>query len=317
MGTSGSVHRPPIVHHPAYSVPLPAGHRFPMGKFAALAATLEARGLLGDRNRVTPEPADPDRLGLAHDRAWVEAVLAARVDPAAERRLGLPVSPAVAARARAATGGTLTAARLALEHGLALNTAGGSHHAFRDGGAGFCVFNDLAVTALTLLAEGRVRRLLVLDLDVHQGDGTAAILAGEPRVATVSLHCRCNFPARKQQSSLDLALDPGTGDRAYLDLLAGLLPGLLRGGAPDLVLYDAGVDPHAADRLGRLAMSDRGLAERDRLVLESCRDAGVPVAAVIGGGYDPDLATLAARHAILFEVAAELSRPRRGRSCRD
>jgi acetoin utilization deacetylase AcuC-like enzyme len=310
---------PPIVHHPAYSVPLPAGHRFPMGKFAALAAVLEARGLLSARNRVVPEPADPDRLALAHDRAWVEAVFAARVDPAAERRLGLPLTPAVAARARAATGGTLAAARLALEHGLALNAAGGSHHAFRDGGAGFCVFNDLAVTALALLAEGRAARILVLDLDVHQGDGTAAILAGEPRATTVSLHCRCNFPARKQQSSLDLALDPGTGDRAYLDLLDGLLPGLLRAPRPSLVLYDAGVDPHAADRLGRLALSDRGLAERDRLVLETCRALGVPVAAVIGGGYDPDPGTLAARHAILFEVAAELSRPRvrRGRSCRD
>lgn len=310
---------PPIVHHPAYSVPLPAGHRFPMGKFAALASTLEARGLLSDRNRVQPEPADPDRLALAHDRAWVEAVLAARVDPSAERRLGLPVTPAVAARARAAVGGTLEAARLALEHGLALNTAGGSHHAFRDGGAGFCVFNDLAVTALSLLAEGRVRRLVVLDLDVHQGDGTAAILAGEPRVATVSLHCRCNYPTRKQQGSLDVALDPGIGDRAYLEILAGLLPDLLRREAPDLLLYDAGVDPHLADRLGRLALGDRGLAERDRFVLETCRARGVPVAAVIGGGYDPDLSALAARHAILFEVAAELSRPRarRGRSCRD
>jgi acetoin utilization deacetylase AcuC-like enzyme len=313
------VHRPPIVHHPAYSVPLPEGHRFPMGKFAALARLLEERGLLDRRNGREPAPADPEILALAHDRAWVDAVLEARVGPAAERRLGLPVSPAVAARARAASGGTLLAARLALDHGIALNTAGGSHHARRSGGAGFCVFNDLAVASLALLAEGRVRRITILDLDVHQGDGTAEILRDEPRVTTVSFHCRCNWPARKEQSSLDLALDPGTGDRAYLELLDGLLPGLLRRTAPDLVLYDAGVDPHRDDRLGRLALSDAGLAERDRLVLERCRAAGVPVACVIGGGYDPDLAALARRHAILFGVAAELSRQprsaRAGRSC--
>ncbi len=299
---------PPIVHHPTYSVPLPAGHRFPMRKFAALAELLRARGLLTDRNLVVPAPAEPDVLALAHDRRWVDAVLAARVDGAGERRLGLPVTAAVAARARAAAGGTLHTARLALEHGLALNTAGGSHHAFREGGAGFCVFNDLAVAALALLAEGRVRRVLVLDLDVHQGDGTAAILADEPRVTTVSIHCRCNYPARKQQSRIDLALDPGTTDRPYLDLLDGLLPGLLRRVRPDLVLYDAGVDPHREDRLGRLALSDAGLAERDRLVLETCSRAGVPVACVIGGGYAENPATLAARHAILFEVAADLGR---------
>jgi len=282
-----------------------------MGKFAALARLLEERGLLDRRNGRRPELADPDILALAHDPAWVEAVLTARVEPAAERRVGLPVSPAVAARARAATGGTLLAARLALEHGLALNTAGGSHHARRSGGAGFCIFNDLAVASLALLAEGRVRRLLILDLDVHQGDGTAEILRDEPRVTTISFHCRCNWPARKQQSTLDVALDAGTGDRPYLELLDGLLPGLLRRCAPDLVLYDAGVDPHRDDRLGRLALTDIGLAERDRLVLEHCRRAAVPVACVIGGGYDPDLSALARRHAILFEVAAELSRPPR------
>ncbi|MCX8101214.1 MAG: histone deacetylase [Geminicoccaceae bacterium] len=311
--------RPPIVHHPLYSVPLPAGHRFPMGKFAALAALIEARGLLDRRNRHVPGPAEPEVLALAHAPAWVEAVLAGQLAPAAERRLGLPVTPPLAARARAATGGTILAARLALEHGLACNTAGGSHHAFREGGAGFCVFNDVAVASLLLIAEGRVGRVLVLDLDVHQGDGTAAILAGEPRITTVSVHCRCNYPARKQASSLDVALDPGTGDRPYLELLAGLLPGLLRRTAPDLVFYNAGVDPHRADRLGRLALTDRGLAERDRLVLETCRAAGVPVATVIGGGYDEDLAALAGRHALLFEVAADLTRRPRSagsrRSC--
>ncbi|MDW8125432.1 MAG: histone deacetylase [Geminicoccaceae bacterium] len=309
---------PPVVHHPLYSVPLPGPHRFPMAKFAALASVLRARGLLDEHNLFVPEPAATDVLLLGHSPSWVRAVLEGGVDRIAERRVGLPVTAAVARRARVSVGGTLLTGRLALAHGLACNTAGGSHHAFREGGAGFCVFNDVAVASLALLAEGRVRRVLVVDLDVHQGDGTAAILADEPRASTFSMHCACNYPAKKQQSTLDVALDAGTEDRAYLELLERLLPELLRRVRPDLVFYNAGVDPHRADRLGRLALSDRGLAERDRFVLETCLGAGVPVATVLGGGYDLDLSALAQRHAILFEVAADLTRRKHGRrSCPD
>lgn len=303
----------PIVHHPVYSIALPAPHHFPMGKFAALAALLRARGLLAERNLFLPEPVSPELLELAHASWWVRALLEGTVDPASQRRVGLPITPTLVQRALASAGGTLKAARLALDYGIACNTAGGSHHADREAGAGFCLFNDVAVASLALLAEGRVRRILVVDLDVHQGDGTAAILANEPQVFTFSMHCRCNYPARKQQSDLDISLDPGTEDRSYLAILQNLLPHLLRSVRPQLVFYNAGVDPHIRDRLGRLRLSDRGIAERDRVVLETCLAAGIPVATVLGGGYDRDLAALAARHALVFEVAADLMRRRYSR----
>jgi acetoin utilization deacetylase AcuC-like enzyme len=197
-------------------------------------------------------------------------------------------------------------ARLALEHGVACNTAGGSHHAFSGFGAGFCVFNDVAVASRLLLAEGAVRRILVVDLDVHQGDGTAAMLAEEPRAFTLSVHCRSNFPARKQQSDLDVALDAEVGDADYLELIDRLLPALLDRVRPELVFYNAGVDPHREDRLGRLALTDAGLAERERLVLDAVRSRGLPLACIVGGGYADDLDVLARRHALLHEAIAAL-----------
>ena len=298
--------RVPVVHHPAYVAPLPPAHRFPMPKFARLLACLRETGILLPSQEFVPKPAPRGWLELAHAGSYVTAILEGRLEPAAERRLGLPLSPALAMRARCAVAGTVLAARLALEHGVACNTAGGSHHAFAGFGSGFCVFNDVAVAAALLLAEGLVGRVLVVDLDVHQGDGTAAIFAGEPRVVTFSIHCRANFPARKQQSDLDLALDAGTGDADYLAAVASLVPALLDRVRPDLVFYNAGVDPHGDDRLGRLAMTDAGLAERERLVLAACRARGVPVACVVGGGYAEDLDRLARRHALLHEAILTL-----------
>ena len=298
--------RVPVVHHPAYVAPLPPAHLFPMPKFARLLACLRETGLLLPSQEFVPEPAPRGWLELAHAGSYVSAILEGRLEPAAERRLGLPLSPALAMRARCAVAGTVLAGRLALEHGVACNTAGGSHHAFAGFGSGFCVFNDVAVAAALLLAEGLVGRVLVVDLDVHQGDGTAAIFAGEPRVVTFSIHCRANFPARKQQSDLDLALDAGTGDTDYLAAVAGLVPALLDRVRPDLVFYNAGVDPHGDDRLGRLAMTDAGLAERERLVLAACRARGVPLACVVGGGYAEDLDRLARRHALLHEAILAL-----------
>lgn len=300
--------QPYLVHHPAYTVPLPAAHRFPMGKFARLIEHLRACGLVEPARLVQPEPAPRAWLELAHAPGYVLSVLEQRLAPEAERRLGLPMSPQLALRSRAATAGTLLAARLALEHGLACNTAGGSHHAFAEAGAGFCVFNDVAVATSVLLAENAVRQVLVIDLDVHQGDGTASIFAGEPRVYTLSVHCRANFPARKQQSSLDVALDVGIGDRDYLSVLRALLPDLLGRLKPDLAFYNAGVDPHEDDRLGRLALTENGLAEREALVLDACRVHGVPLACVVGGGYAPSLSDLVRRHAILHHVARDIAR---------
>jgi acetoin utilization deacetylase AcuC-like enzyme len=252
-----------------------------------------------------PEPAPVAWLEQAHTPAYVEAVLSQTLEPAALRRIGLPVTPEVALRARASSGGTVLTARLALEHGLACNTAGGSHHAFAGYGAGFCLFNDVAVAATVLLAEGRIGRALVVDLDVHQGDGTAAICQGDPRIHTFSMHCRTNFPLRKQTSDLDLALEADLEDEAYLALLADHLPALLQGVRPDLVFFNAGVDPHVDDKLGRLALSEQGLMRRERLVLATCLGAGVPVVGVTGGGYAPELEQLVRLHAILHRVACD------------
>jgi acetoin utilization deacetylase AcuC-like enzyme len=296
----------PIVHHPAYVAPMPAGHRFPMGKFGRLMAhLLEQRVVAPDQVQV-PALAPPEWLALAHAPDYVNAVLGQSLSEAAVRRIGLPITAAVTARSRAANGGTVLTARLALDHGLACNTAGGSHHAFAAYGSGFCVFNDVAVAARVLLCEGLVERVMVVDLDVHQGDGTAAIFLDDPQVFTFSMHCRTNFPLHKQRGDLDLPLEAGLEDEAYLTLLEEHLTGLLEDVRPDLVFYNAGVDPHVDDRLGRLALTERGLWRRERLVLETCLRAGVAVAGVVGGGYAADLDQLARLHAILPQVASEL-----------
>jgi acetoin utilization deacetylase AcuC-like enzyme len=296
----------PIVHHQAYVAAMPAGHRFPMGKFGRLMTHLLERRIVAPEQVHVPELAPREWLALAHAPDYVDTVLGQSLGEAAVRRIGLPITAAVTARSRAANGGTVLTARLALEHGLACNTAGGSHHGFAAYGSGFCVFNDVAVAARVLLREGMVDRVLVVDLDVHQGDGTAAIFLDDPQVFTFSMHCRTNFPLHKQRSDLDLALEAGLEDDPYLALLAEHLPGLLEEVRPDLVFFNAGVDPHVDDRLGRLALTERGLWRRERLVLESCLDAGVAVAGVVGGGYAADLDHLARLHAILPQVASEL-----------
>lgn len=294
----------PIIASPDYDAPLPPGHRFPMGKFRALADVLQARDLVPE-GFARPEPADEGLLCLAHERAYVRRVLARSLHPQEERRIGLPVTEDVAKRARAAVGGTLLTARLALAYGLACNTAGGSHHAFHGGGAGFCVFNDVAIAALALLAEGKVKRVLIIDLDVHQGDGTALILADEPRAYTFSMHCQSNFPSVKPPSDRDIGLARGTGDAHYLEVLEGALPEVFAAARPDLIFYNAGVDVHEADQLGQLCLSDAGLAAREAMVLDFARATGVPLASVLGGGYGADVHAVALRHAILPQLAAK------------
>lgn len=293
----------PIVHHPDYDARFASDHRFPMGKYGRLIEVLDEAGLAVASNVHRPEPADADLLTLAHLPDYVEQVIACEVPHAVEREIGFPVDERVSRRARLATAGTLLAAELALEYGIACNGAGGSHHARRTGGAGFCTFNDVAVATLALLDRKRVGRVLVVDLDVHQGDGTADILMGEERVTTFSMHAEKNYPLRKVPSGLDVGLDDQTGDEAYLARLSEVLAALSTAGRPDLVFYNAGVDPHADDRLGRLALSDEGLRRRDRMVIGHFRERGVPVCGVIGGGYSRDVDALARRHAILFSEA--------------
>lgn len=296
-----------IVHHPDYDAKFSAHHRFPMGKYRFLMDALRRRGLVSDGALHVPDAVGAETLGLGHDPSYVEQVLTMSVPATVEKEIGFPVDERVARRAHLAVSGTLLAARLALEAGIACNTAGGSHHARRGQGAGFCTFNDVGVAASALLAEKAVRRILVLDLDVHQGDGTADIFAAEPRVFTFSMHGERNYPTRKIPSDLDIALPDGTGDEPYLRKLDQILPLLSIYARPDIVFYNAGVDAHVTDRLGKLSLTDEGLRRRDRAVIGHFRSGGVPVCGVIGGGYSSDVETLAERHAILFEVAAEFA----------
>ncbi len=228
-----------IVHHPDYLVPLKPGHRFPMSKYGYLREALVARGLLAAAGHLQPSPASAAQVALAHDRAYVERVFGQTLDAHEVRRIGLPASEMVARRARLASAGTLLAAWLALEHGLALNAAGGSHHAGPEGGAGFCVFNDVAVAVRNLAAQGVPGPVLVIDADVHQGDGTARIFADDPRVFTFSIHAEKNFPARKAVSDLDIALADGTGDAGYLEAFRDGLARALAAARPRIVFYNA------------------------------------------------------------------------------
>ncbi|MEB3260216.1 MAG: histone deacetylase [Cyanobacteriota bacterium] len=298
--------RLPLVHHPAYSAPLPEDHRFPMDKFRLLVDHLQRLELLDPARLHQPLPVPRRWLELVHPRAYHEAFARHRLSRAEARRIGLPATPAVVRRSWLAVGGTLLTARLALRHGLACHLAGGTHHAFAEAGSGFCIFNDVAVAARALLAEGRVRRLLVVDLDVHQGDGTATLFADDPRVFTFSAHAERNFPLRKSQSDCDLPLPDGMEDGPYLAAVAAVLPDLLSQVRPDLVFYNAGVDPHRQDRLGRLCLTDLGLLQRERMVLETCLRQRVPVATVIGGGYDA-LGPLVERHGLVVRAAAEMA----------
>jgi len=296
----------PLVYHDEYSPPFPVDHRFPMEKFRLLHDHLIETGLTRDEALQRPEPCPAEILALAHDPAYVERYCSGALSREELRRLGLPWSPALARRTLLAVGGSLLAAELALTHGLACHLAGGTHHAHYDHPSGFCIFNDLAVIARYLLASGRIGRVLIFDCDVHQGDGTARILADTPDAITVSLHCEQNFPVHKASSDWDIGLPRGMGDAAYLKTVDETLNYLLPLYQPDLVLYDAGVDVHRDDALGHLALSDAGLAARDDAVLRHCLEREIPVLGVIGGGYDPDRAALARRHGILHHRAAHL-----------
>lgn len=297
----------PLIYHNNYSCPFPLEHRFVMSKFVRLYDYLAKEGFIApDRaNLFVPDKASRQDLSVCHGPEYLAALEEGRVDARAWRRVGLPWSRGLIERTFTAPNGTLAAARLALETGLACHLAGGTHHAHYDFGSGFCLLNDLAYTARVLLAEGRVQKILVFDLDVHQGDGTAALLADEKRAFTCSMHCEKNFPFRKSASDLDVGLDPHLADDEYLERVEATFLHLLAQVQPDLVLYDAGVDVWSNDPLGLLDISWQGIHKRDQLVLEACLERGIPVATVIGGGYDTDHARLAHRHAIVIEVAHE------------
>ncbi|MBW4653231.1 MAG: histone deacetylase [Kaiparowitsia implicata GSE-PSE-MK54-09C] len=300
----------PLVYHADYEAPLPLGHRFPMQKFRALYERLLHDGVAQLAQFYEPDPLPRNWIEWVHTPEYVRHYCDGTLDPKAMRRIGLPWSPALVNRTCIAVSGTILTAQLALQHGLACNTAGGTHHAFPSYGSGFCIFNDLAIAARAVQKLGLAQRVLVVDLDVHQGDGTAFIFRGDPSVVTFSMHCDVNFPNQKQQSDLDVALPEGMEDGDYLRTLAHYLPDLLTQIKPDLVLYDAGVDVHGGDRLGKLALTDIGLLRRDMQVLETCAGLGFPVACVIGGGYADDFDALVYRHSILHRSASQVFRQR-------
>lgn len=296
-----------VFYSDQFVLPLPPGHRFPMAKYALLRQRVEAAGLVDPARMHVPERATPEQLALAHDPDYVDRVVRGALTPREVRELGFPWSEAMVERSLRSTGATIGACRAALTSGgFAVNLAGGTHHAHRDRGLGYCVFNDAAVAARTMLAEGRIRRAAIVDCDVHQGDGTAAILADDPSVFTLSIHGARNYPFHKPPSDLDIDLPDRTGDDDYLAALSrGLDVALAR--EPELVVYLAGADPYEHDRLGRLALTMGGLALRDRLVLETVRDRRIPTAVVMAGGYAKELADVVEIHFTTVKLAAELA----------
>ena len=287
-----------------YAIALPDGHRFPMPKYARLRDRVLAAGLVRPEHVHDPGRATRDELLLVHTAAYVDAVTDGTLPAEMQRRIGLPWSPAFVERAYRVVRGTVEAARHAMDAGVAMNLAGGTHHAFADRGEGFCTFNDVAVAIRALQRDGRVSRACVVDLDVHQGNGTHEIFAGDPSVYTFSMHGAKNFPFHKVPGSRDVELPDGTGDDDYLALLAEHLPRVLRDSAPDVVVYLAGADPHEGDRLGRLGLTFEGLARRDHLVLEACREVGLPVCITIAGGYGRDVDDTVTVHVNTVRVAS-------------
>lgn len=285
-----------------YAIPLPPDHKFPMSKYALI------RELLARDVFYTFECAplaSPEVVKLAHDPEYVDAFLSGALSRQAMRRIGFPWSEGLVKRTLASAGGTLSATGDAFDRGWGGTLAGGTHHAFRAEGSGFCVFNDIAIAIQWLRAEGRIRRAAVIDLDVHQGDGTAHIFENDPEVLTTSMHCAVNFPFRKQRSKVDVELPEGTGDEVYLKMLADLLP-RVAAFHPEIVFYQSGVDALAADRLGRLALTHQGLEERDRIVMETIRENRIPLVVTLGGGYAQPIELTALAHANTFRVAAEV-----------
>lgn len=295
-----------IFHSDRYVPELPAGHRFPIAKYGLIREQLLYEGSLSGPELEESAPIDEAHILLVHQRAYWERMRGLQLPPRAVRRMGFPQSARLVERSRRSCQGTLSAALHACQYGIGMNIAGGTHHAFPTHGEGFCLLNDIAISARYLLGRGMVKQVLVVDLDVHQGNGTAAIFEQEQAVFTFSMHGRDNYPLKKERSDLDIPLPSGTGDAAYLGILRDELPRLIGRVKPDLVFYQAGVDVLATDKLGRLALSKQGCKMRDRLVMESCAREQIPLCVCIGGGYSQRLADTVDAHANTFRVAMEI-----------
>lgn len=296
----------PLVFHPNYSIPFPAGHRFPMRKFHLLAETLKKQGILTDENTYQPEPLSLTTLMAAHDKGYVQRFIRGELTVQEERDIGLPWSEWLVERTLRAVSGTILTSELALKYGLACHLAGGTHHAQPSFGAGFCIFNDLAVAAFHLIDTDKAKKVLILDCDVHQGDGTIAFCDGRKDIIPVSWHCEENYPSIKQTSGINIAIPKGADDQTYLDILKSTLPDILKDHQPDFIFYDAGVDVHKDDRLGYVNLTDKGIFARDKYIIETCAALDLPIACVIGGGYDRQEDKVAWRHSLLHQAANQV-----------
>lgn len=286
---------------------LPPKHRFPMHKYGLLRERLVAEGIVSAAELFPARAAPLEEIHAVHDAGYVQGFLDGTLDRRVIQRIGFPWSEAMVLRSLGSVGSTLGAVDAAMEHGIAGSLAGGTHHAYRDFGSGYCVFNDLAVAARRLLDRGAVERVLVFDVDVHQGDGTAAIFEDDDRVFTCSVHGSKNFPSRKMTSDLDVPLPDGTGDEEYLAAMSAALEESLERARPDVVLYQGGVDVLAEDHLGRLSLTREGVLERDRVALGRFRGEGLPVALTLGGGYANPIEASVEAYAGTYRIAAELS----------
>ena len=296
-----------------FVLPLPEGHRFPMTKYSVLRERIAGSSVCGPNELREPEAVTDEEILRAHSPDYLRRVVSGTLTEKEIRRIGFPWSERMVERSRRASGGTVGACLAALEDGFAANLAGGTHHAFADRGEGYCVFNDSAIAARAVQAAGLVERVVVVDTDVHQGNGTAAILAGDPTMFTFSIHGEKNFPFHKEESDLDVPLPDGADDATFLEALCEGLEQALDASEPGLAIYLAGADPFVGDRLGRLAVTKAGLAERDRIVLEGCRERGIPVAVTMAGGYSRDVGDIVDVHFQSVGLAARMTHPQKER----
>jgi len=295
-----------IAWHELYAHPLPEGHRFPMLKYELIPEQLLHQGLISKRNLFEPVPLTENIILMTHQQRYWESLRDLTLSPKEQRRIGFPLSSQLLEREIRIAKGTIDGALFAINKGVAFNVAGGTHHAGSFWGEGFCLLNDQAIAANYLLNKNLAQRILIIDLDVHQGNGTAEIFQHEPRVFTFSMHGDKNFPFRKEQSDLDVPLPDGIGDEVYLAKLKEYLPLLFEQQNPDFVFYLAGVDILATDKLGKLSLTKEGCKERDRLVLQHCKDLGIPVQISMGGGYSPQIKDIVDAHCNTFKLALDL-----------
>ncbi len=295
-----------IAYHPIYKHPLPEGHRFPMIKYELLSEQLLHEGTCSSNNFFEPAFPEEGYILSTHEERYYRNLTNLDLKPSEVRKIGFPLSEALVQRERIIAQGTMSGCEYALENGIAMNIAGGTHHAYSNRGEAFCMLNDQAIGANYLKANGKAKNILVVDLDVHQGNGTAEIFADDTTVFTFSMHGKANYPFKKEESDLDIPLEKGTDDATYLNILKETLPRLLDATQPDFIFYLCGVDVVATDKLGTLGMTLEGCAARDRFVLETCKNNGIPVQCSMGGGYSPDIKIIVEAHANTFRIAQEL-----------